>query len=103
MGKNNDKRDLKKNNKRLDIKKKIVNMFELPKEIVFNLPLINIIGSEEINIENYKGVIEYNLERIRINTSCGVLKIEGKKLLLKQITAENISVNGLISKLEYIL
>ena len=103
MGKNNDKRDLKKNNKRLDIKKKIVNMFELPKEIVFNLPLINIIGSEEINIENYKGVIEYNLERVRINTSCGVLKIEGKKLLLKQITAENISVNGLISKLEYIL
>lgn len=86
-----------------NIKKTITSMLELPKEIVFNLPLITIIGSEEINIENYKGVIEYNLERIRINTSCGIIRIEGKKLALKQITAENISVSGSISKLEYIL
>jgi sporulation protein YqfC len=85
------------------IKKTITSMLELPKEIVFNLPLITVIGNEEINIENYKGIIEYNLERIRINTSCGIIKIEGKKLSLKQITAENICVNGSISKLEYIL
>ena len=85
------------------IKKTITSMFELPKEIVFNLPLINVIGNEEINIENYKGIIEYNLERVRINTSCGIIKIEGKKLLLKQITSENISVTGSISKFEYIL
>ena len=78
-------------------------MLELPKEIVFNLPLITVIGNEEINIENYKGVIEYNPERIRINTSCGVIKIQGEKLLLKQITAENISVAGIILKFEYIL
>lgn len=86
-----------------NIKRKITSMLELPKEIVFNLPLITIIGSEEITIENYKGIIEYNLERIRINTSCGILKIEGKKLALKQITSENISVYGLISNLQYIL
>lgn len=103
MKKKSSSQDPKKNSRKLDIKKKIINIFELPKEVILNLPLISIIGSEEINIENYKGVIEYNLERIRINTSCGVLKIEGKKLSLKQITAENISVNGLISKLEYLL
>lgn len=86
-----------------NIKKTITSMLELPKEVVFNLPLISVIGNEQINIENYKGIIEYNLERIRINTSCGIMKIEGKNLLLKQITAENISVTGSISKLEYIL
>ena len=86
-----------------NIKKTITSMLELPKEVVFNLPLITVIGNEEINIENYKGVIEYNLERVRINTSCGVIKIQGKKLLLKQITTENISVAGVISKFEYIL
>ena len=84
------------------IKKKLVNVLELPKEIIFNLPLINIIGNEEINIENYKGIIEYNPENIRINTACGVLKINGKKLSFKQITAENILINGMIIKLEYI-
>lgn len=85
-----------------NIKKKLVNTLELPKEIIFNLPLITMVGNEEINIENYKGVIEYSPEKIRINTECGVLKINGEKLSFKQITAENIIVTGVIQKLEYI-
>ena len=83
-------------------KKKLVNTLELPKEIIFNLPLITIVGNEEINIENYKGVIEYSPEKIRINTECGVLKINGEKLSFKQITAENIIVTGVIQTLEYL-
>lgn len=86
-----------------NIRKKITNMLELPKEIVLNLPLISVTGNEEIVIENYKGIIEYNEERIRINTSCGIIRIEGKSLHLKRITAENMTINGLITKLEYIL
>ena len=85
-----------------NIKKKLVNTLELPKEIIFNLPLVTVIGNEEINIENYKGVIEYSPEKIRINTECGVLKINGEKLSFKQITSENIIVTGVIQKLEYI-
>lgn len=85
-----------------NIKKKLVNTLELPKEIIFNLPLITMVGNEEINIENYKGVIEYSPEKIRINTECGVLKINGEKLSFKQITAENIIVTGVIQTLEYL-
>ena len=85
-----------------NIKKKLVNTLELPKEIIFNLPLITMVGNEEINIENYKGVIEYSPEKIRINTECGVLKINGEKLSFKQITAENIIVTGIIQTLEYL-
>ena len=85
-----------------NIKKKLVNTLELPKEIIFNLPLITMVGNEEINIENYKGVIEYSPEKIRINTECGVLKINGEKLSFKQITAENIIVTGTIQTLEYL-
>ena len=66
------------------------------------MPLVTVIGNEEINIENYKGVIEYSPEKIRINTECGVLKINGEKLSFKQITSENIIVTGVIQKLEYI-
>lgn len=86
-----------------NIRKKITAILELPKEIVLNLPLISVIGNEEINIENYKGIIEYNEERIRINTSSGIIRIEGKSLHLKRITAESMTINGIITKLEYIL
>lgn len=86
-----------------NLKSRLSDMLELPREIVLNLPLINIIGNEELTIENYKGVVEYAEERIRINTSRGIIKIEGKKLTLKQITAENISVSGVITKFEYLM
>lgn len=85
------------------IKKKITAMLELPKEIVLDLPLVSMIGSEELSIENYKGIVEYTDDRLRISTSCGILKIEGRRLCLKQITAERISVTGSISKFEYLL
>lgn len=89
--------------KGLELKSKITNLLDLPSEIIMNLPLISITGNELVNIENYKGVIEYSSERVRINTTSGVLKLEGKNLELKEITAEEITVKGIITKLEYLL
>ena len=88
--------------KREKVKREITAALALPKEIVLNLPLITLYGNEELNLENYKGIVEYTNERIRISTSKGVLKIEGRSLLLKQVTSENISVTGSIIKIEFI-
>jgi sporulation protein YqfC len=87
--------------KKDEVKRSIAAALALPKEIVLNLPLISLIGGEELIIENYKGVVEYTDERIRVNTNAGILKIEGRKMILKQITSENISVTGSIIRLEF--
>ncbi len=94
---------MKKNKDEKKIKRTVTSLFELPKEVVLNLPLISLIGNDEMRIENYKGVIEYSEERVRIGTACGVLKVEGKKLFLKQITDENIVVSGVLSKFEFLV
>ena len=83
------------------VKREITAALALPKEIVLNLPLISLYGNEELKLENYKGVVEYTDERVRIATSIGVLRIEGRALLLKQVTSEKISVNGVIVKIEF--
>ena len=83
------------------VKREVTAALALPKEIVLNLPLITLYGNEELNLENYKGVVEYTAEVIRISTSKGILKIEGRGLLLKQVTSENISVTGGIVKVEF--
>ena len=57
----------KKNKKeKLDIKRMLTAALELPKEIALNLPVISIIGAEEVGIENYKTIIEYSAEQVRI-------------------------------------
>lgn len=83
------------------IRENLTGLLSLPKEITLNLPMVIITGREEVNIENYKGIVEYTETRIRIHTGCGLLAIEGKKLRLKQITAENVIAAGEIESLNY--
>lgn len=85
------------------IKSIFTKIMEIPKEVIIDLPLISMTGNEDLTIENYKGVIEYSEERIRINTSKGVIKIEGKNLLLNEITDDDIAVTGTILKLEFMI
>jgi len=82
---------------------KLINAFELPKEVVMNLPLITLIGNEDLTIENFKGILEYSEELLRINTTAGIVRIEGRKLVLKQVTSENIVISGVIDKVGYML
>jgi sporulation protein YqfC len=84
------------------VKRKIASALSLPKEIVLNLPLISIYGNEEITIENYKGMIEYSEEKIRINTAKGIISIKGRNLIVNQITAENISIGGGLTSVEFL-
>ncbi len=91
---------LKKEKKNL--KKELSAAFEMPEEIVSDLPLISLRGFEEAVIENYKGIIEYSTERIRINTSSGVLRLTGENMFIKCLDADNIIITGKIMSAEFI-
>lgn len=76
--------------------------FELPKEITLNLPKISMIGNIQMIIENHRGIIEYTPERIRVNSSIGIIKIDGKDMNLRNIASDDIIISGIVEKLEYI-
>ncbi|HIT88501.1 MAG TPA: sporulation protein YqfC [Candidatus Coprocola pullicola] len=80
----------------------MVNALELPKEVILNLPLISLTGKEELVIENYKGIVEYSDEIIRVSTAVGVLRVGGKGLLLKQLTSECIVITGSIQNITFL-
>ncbi len=83
-------------------KRGMVNALELPKEVILNLPLISLTGKEELVIENYKGIVEYSDEIIRVSTAVGVLRVGGKGLLLKQLTSECIVITGSIQNITFL-
>jgi sporulation protein YqfC len=85
----------------MDYKTKIANLLALPKEITLNLPLVILTGRQELDIENYKGILEYTETKIRINTRAGLLVAEGDKLRLTQLTAENLRLRGNIERVYY--
>ena len=83
------------------LKEKVAGLLALPKEIALNLPQVIVTGRDEVNIENYKGIKEYTETKVAVNTSAGLLVVEGKKLHLRQITVENIVVTGIIDSFRY--
>ncbi len=88
---------LKKNSTIIVLKSNLATAFELPKEIMLNLPLITFTGRNNMLIENYKNIIEYNPKKIRISTTEGIICIEGDKLTLKEMSKNQITVMGKIS------
>lgn len=86
-----------------NLKENIATNLDLPDEIILNVPLITILGRSKISIENFKNILEYSNEKIRINTSCGILKIEGSNLLLMELTKTKLLIKGSLLKFEFIL
>ena len=75
---------------------------ELPKEIMLNLPLVTLVGQEEVTIENYRGILEYSEETVRVGTAAGILQLRGEKLCLKQLSADCMVVTGKVEKLDFL-
>jgi len=79
----------------------VADFFELPRELLFNLPRVTLIGNVHFYLENYGGVIEYNEEIVRLKVKEGEIIIKGKDLSIKNFFAEEIFIEGKIKTIEY--
>jgi sporulation protein YqfC len=85
-----------------DLREKFVEILELPKEIVLDMPKLTMLGNGDLIIENYKGIVQYEEGIIRVNTTSGIIKVTGTNLYIKEITSENIMLYGNILGLEFL-
>jgi sporulation protein YqfC len=88
-------------NKKTSLKEMISDALELPKELIMDIPKITMVGSKQLFLENYKGIIEYEDDKIRIKIHEGIIKLEGKNMLIKEITSEDIMVSGDIHTIKF--
>lgn len=81
-------------------RKRFNDILEIPKEIYTNIPNFIITGFEDMIIENYKGILEYEDYYVRVNTYIGIVNIHGTNLRLEKITEDNIKIIGKIESIE---
>lgn len=81
-------------------KRKINELLEIPKEVYSNVPNIILTGFEEMIIENNKGILEYEDYYVRVNTSIGIININGINLKLEKMTEDNLKISGKIEKID---
>ena len=73
----------------------------LPKDVVLSVPILTLTGHYEVNIENYRGILEYTEQLIRINVRSGQIRITGKSLEINYYTTTDMKITGKVEKIEY--
>ena len=81
-------------------KRKINDIIEIPKEVYSNVPNIIITAFEDMIIENYKAILEYEDYYVRINTNIGAVNIHGLNLRLEKMTEDNLKIKSKIESIE---
>lgn len=79
----------------------IVESLELPKDLVYGAVLVTITGQQEVLVENYRGILEYNQTQIRLQTKNCKLLIQGKNLYILYYTNEEMKITGIIDSVTY--
>ena len=80
---------------------KLDHLLEMPREVVSSDAKITILGFNEIFIENYKNILEYEENFIKINLFEGTISIHGFHLNLEQMTEEDLKITGKMDSIDF--
>ena len=85
-----------KNKRHTRFSNKVNQILEVPREVIEGVPKFTIISFDEMLIENYKGILEYEEFYIKLSTKIGLININVFNLKLEQVTEDDISIKGKI-------
>lgn len=57
-------------------------MCDLSRDVVAGLPVISMLGDCEVFIENYRGILEYSSEYLKVSTKIGNIRVSGSNLVI---------------------
>ena len=83
------------------VKTKLAQKLNIPEDISDGLPIITITGKGEIYVENYKGIIEYNKNCIKIQTKVSRVTFLGKDLEIVYYTNVDMKITGEMETITY--
>ena len=76
--------------------------FDLPGEVLANLPRITVTGGQRVVVENHKGLMDYGPNAILIAGGKVTLKLLGDNLELRAMNAQELLISGDVFQVEFI-
>ena len=84
-----------------NVKSNIVESLELPRDLMYGAVILTATGRSQILVENYKGIIEYTREKIRLQTKGCQVTIIGSRLMIEYYTNEEMKITGYVQGIFY--
>ena len=88
---------MKQTKKRTDI----VEAAGLPKDCIFGSVIVTVTGQNEAYVENYKGIIEYTSEKIKLLAKDCHVTFTGFRLTITYYTNDEMKISGYITGVSY--
>ena len=83
------------------LRNRITDVTGMPKDVLLGVPIVTITGQTEAFIENYRGILEYTDQLIRVQTKVGRIHITGRKLQIEHYSNDEMKIVGHITMIEY--
>jgi sporulation protein YqfC len=83
------------------VQKKIADKLGIQEDILGKAPVLTSFGRYRVCIENYRSILQYEENRIRIQTKQGKIQITGENLGIAYYREECMCVVGVIRSIEY--
>ena len=88
--------------KRSGLLAKATDTFDLPGEVLLDLPRLTVTGGQRVTVENHQGLMDYSQELIVVAGGRVTLKIIGDGLELRAMTAEALLITGHVFSVEFV-
>lgn len=82
-------------------KEALVESLGLPKDLLLGSSILTVTGQKEAYVENYRGIIEYTTNQIRLQTKTCQLLICGCNLSIDYYSNEEMKITGTIQEIKY--
>lgn len=77
------------------------DLLDLPADVVLACPKVTVTGTRHLMIENYRGLMEYSQEAIRVQTSQQLISVTGRSMEICAITDTDILIEGVIESVRW--
>lgn len=82
-------------------RRSFLNALEISEDAISGEVRLSMINFRKIIIENYKSLVEYEEDRIRINTGDKLVKIDGVNFDITNLSDDSLEIEGDISALYF--
>ena len=87
--------------KRGRLNEKIAEFIDVSRDVILDTYLIRTLGAREMAVENYKGILEYGKNMIKLKANPDNISVFGDDLELLSISDDSVCIKGEISKIEF--
>ena len=76
------------------LREQLARRIDLPADIVAGTIKVTLTGTEQVLVENHRGILAYTDGLVEVNGRGALLRIRGEKLLLRAMDSEMLLVTG---------